>query len=125
MKINVDVNGKKIIDKGVCNKGYVLNPSNCECECDKSCNIGEYLDYLSCKCRKKLVDPLVEEWTENINKTELFKETLDKSEDRCNSYVVYRALFWTFFIFFLISIGISIYFFYRNYVNRNKYDLPY
>ena len=21
------------------------NPSNCECECDKSCDIGEYLDY--------------------------------------------------------------------------------
>ena len=97
----------------------------CECECDKSCNIGEYLDYLSCKCRKKLVDPLVEECTDNINKTELVKKTLDKSEDRCNSYVVYRALFWTFFIFFLISIGISIYFVYRNYVNRNKYDLPY
>ena len=37
---------------GVCDKGYVWNPSNCECECDKSCNIGEYLDYLSCKCRK-------------------------------------------------------------------------
>ena len=39
--------------------------------------------------------------------------------------VVYRALFWTFFIFFLIRIGISIYFVYCNYVNRNKYDLPY
>ena len=36
---------KELIDKGVCDKGYVWNPSNCECECDKSCNIGEYLDY--------------------------------------------------------------------------------
>ena len=44
---------KELIDKGVCDKGYVWNPSNCECECDKSCNIGEYLDYSSCKCRKK------------------------------------------------------------------------
>ena len=44
------------------------------CECDKSCNIGEYLDYSSCKCRKKLVDPLVEECTENINETELVKK---------------------------------------------------
>ena len=116
---------KELIDKGVCNKAFIWNPSNCECECDKSCDIGEYLDYSSCKCRKKLIDPLVEECTENINETELVKKTLDKSEDRCNSYVVYRALFWTFFIFFLISIGISIYFVYCNYVIRNKYDLPY
>ena len=112
---------KKLIDEGVCD----LDPSNCESECDKSSNIGEYLDYSSCKCRKKLIDPLVEECTENINETSLVKKTLDKSEDRCNSYVVYRALFWTFFIFFLISIGISIYFVYCNYVIRNKYDLPY
>ena len=116
---------KELIDKGVCNKAFIWNPSNCECECDKSCDIGEYLDYSSCKCRKKLIDPLVEECTENINETSLVKKTLDKSEDRCNSYVVYRALFWTFFIFFLISIGISIYFVYHNYVIRNKYDLPY
>ena len=116
---------KELIDKGVCNKGYVWNPSNCECECGKSCNIDEYLDYSSCKCRKKLFDPLVEECTENINETSLVKKTLNKSEDRCSSYVVYRALFWTFFIFFLISIRISIYFVYHNYVSRNKYGLPY
>ena len=44
---------KELIDKVVCDKGYVWNPSNCECECDKSCSIGEYLDYSSCKCKKK------------------------------------------------------------------------
>ena len=27
----------------------------CECECGKSCDIGEYLDYKNCKCRKKLL----------------------------------------------------------------------
>ena len=57
---------KELIDKGVCNKGSIWNPSNCECECDKSCDVGEYLDYENCKCRKKLVDKLVEECTENI-----------------------------------------------------------
>ena len=31
---------QELIDKGVCDKGYVWNPSNCDCECDKSCNIG-------------------------------------------------------------------------------------
>ena len=116
---------KELIDKGTCDKGFIWNPSTCECECDISCNINEYLDYSSCKCRKKLIDPLVEECTENTNETELVKKTFDKSKDRCNSYLVCRALFWTFFIFFLISIGISIYFVYHNYGNRNKYGLPY
>ena len=65
---------------------------------DKSCNIGEYLNYLNSKCRKKLVDPLVEECTENINETKLVEKTLDKNEnkDKCSFYVVYKALLWTF-----------------------------
>ena len=39
---------KKLIDKGICDKGFIWNPSNCECECDKSCDVGEYLDYKNC-----------------------------------------------------------------------------
>ena len=105
---------KELIDKGVYDKGYVWNPSNCECEFDKSCNIGEYLDYSSCKCRKKLIDPLVEECTENIDETKLV--------NRCTSYLVYEVLF---FIFSIISCETIIYIVYHGYVNRIKYDLPY
>ena len=36
---------RELIDKGVCNKGFIWNPSNCECESDKSCDVGEYLNY--------------------------------------------------------------------------------
>ena len=43
---------KELIHKGVCDKVFIFNPSNCECECDTSCNIGQYLDYLDCKCKK-------------------------------------------------------------------------
>ena len=39
---------KELIDKAVCDKGYIWNPSNCECEYDKSCDVGEYLDYENC-----------------------------------------------------------------------------
>ena len=114
---------KELIDKVVCDKGYVCNPSNCECEYDKSCNIGEYLDYSSCKSRKKLIDPLVEECTENIDETKLVKITVEnKNNDRCHSYVLYMVLFW---IFFMISCGNSIYIIYLGYVNRIKYNLPY
>ena len=43
-------------DKGVCGRGYAWNPSKCECECDKSCDVGEYLNYENYKCKKKVVD---------------------------------------------------------------------
>ena len=36
--------GKELIDKGLWDKGFIWNLSNCECECDKACNVGEYLD---------------------------------------------------------------------------------
>ena len=32
----------------MCNKGFIWNPSNCKCKCDKSCGIGEYLGYNNC-----------------------------------------------------------------------------
>ena len=50
-----------MIDKGKCDDGFIWNPSICECECDKSCDFGEYLDCANCKCRKRLIDKLVEE----------------------------------------------------------------
>ena len=53
------------IDKFVCSKGYALNPSNCECQCDKSCDVSEYLDYENCKCRKCNYK-LVEEGKKNV-----------------------------------------------------------
>ena len=49
-----------MIDKSRCDKGFIWNPSNCECESDKSCDVGEYLDYGNCKSRVELVDKLVE-----------------------------------------------------------------
>ena len=107
---------KKLIDKGTCDKGYFFNSGNCEWKCDKSCNIGEYLDYLNCKCRKKLVDSLVEECTENI---EQIKPVKYDQKKECSSCTVYIVLF---SIFFTISIGISIYFVYY-YWYFKKYSL--
>ena len=67
--------GANVIDKGVCDKGFIRNPSNCECECDKSCDVGEYLDYKNCKCRQKLANKLVEECTETVEEVKLAKIT--------------------------------------------------
>ena len=67
---------KELIDKGICDEEFIWNTSNCECEYDKSCDVGEYLDYENCKCRKRLVRKLLEECTENVEKVKLAKKTL-------------------------------------------------
>ena len=67
---------KELIDEGICDKGVIQNPCNCERECDKNCDIGEYLDYENCKCRKKLVDKLIDECTETIEEVKLAEITL-------------------------------------------------
>ena len=80
----------------MCDKGFIGNPSNCECECDKSRDIGEYLDHINCKCRKKIIDKLIEECSENIDGNEmLYKEILDiislsdnKTSVSCIVYIV-------------------------------------
>ena len=59
-------------------KGFIWSPSNCECECDKSSDVGEYLAYNNSKCRNKLVDKLVEECSKNIDENKmLHNETLN------------------------------------------------
>ena len=104
IKINVDANVKNwLIMEDV-------NLSNCECECDKLCNVGEYLDYKNCKCRKRLIDKLVEESSENIDKNGMiYNSTLKDYEKICISCTVYLVLF---LIAFLMIIGISSAYFY-------------
>ena len=60
----------------VCDKGYIWNPSNCAYECDKSCGIGQYLDYKNCACRISVVDKLIEEYTNVIDGDTICNETL-------------------------------------------------
>ena len=104
MKTNLDVNVKELTDKEICDKGFIWNTSNCECECDKSCDIGEYLDYKNCKCRKKITDKLVEECSENIYEYEtIYIIPLDAIPPNvykkvCNSCLVYILLFVVFLI---------------------------
>ena len=94
------------------------NPSHCECKCDKFCNIGEYLDYENCKCRKKLVDKLVEKCTENVKETRLVEKpsTKNKNKHKCSSCTLYIVLF---LIIFTINVGIGTYFVYSHWYLKN------
>ena len=88
----------------MCDKGFIWNPSNCECECYKACDVCEYLDYENCKCRKKLVTPLIEECTETVEEVKLTKITLAVNENsyKCSSCTPDIVLF---SIFFAIKVG--------------------
>ena len=92
-----------MIDKGVCDKGYTWNPSNCECECDKSRDISEYLDYESCKYRKRLIDKLVDECDGNIDEEANLVE-INSIKCKHNSCILYIVLF---SIFFTINVRIG------------------
>ena len=87
------------------------------CNSKQWCGIGEYLDYSNCKCRKKLIDPLIEECTENIDVIKNDNENEHKKQ--CSSCTVYIMLF---SIFFTISIVIGIYFVYYHWYLK-KYSL--
>ena len=115
--------------KGICDKGFNWNPSNFECECDKSCDAGEYLDHKNSKCRKMLVDKLVEKGSENIVEKEqhpnkmIYNSTVTdyyKIRSSCerSSCTIYMVLS---FMFFIISISIISVFIYFNWHLQRKY----
>ena len=56
MMINVDANVKNWLIKVYAIEDMLGILSKCECECDKSCDVGEYLNYENYKCKKKVVD---------------------------------------------------------------------
>ena len=91
---------KELIGKGICDKWFIWSTSNCKCEYDKSCDVGEYLDYVNCKCTKKLVDTLIQECTENVE-VQLEGNSVEhknKCKSSCTSYVVLIAIVFTIYI---------------------------
>ena len=127
MKINADVNAKNWLKKGYVIKdligilaivnGSVINHVMLE-------NI-----FKNCKCRKRLVDKLVDECSENSDEMEshqnkmIYNSTLNDYEKicsscECSSCTIYILFFVTFFI---ISISISSVFIYFHWHLKRKY----
>ena len=91
-----------LISKLTCDKGYMWNPSTCSCECDNYCEIGQYLDYKDCVCRKK-IDNLIEQCNSIID-IEIKNNTLsEKNNSYDNTYLILFIVFLVLFIVFLIG----------------------
>ena len=103
----------------MCDKGFIWNLTNCECEYDKSCYVGKYLNYQRCKCRKKLVDKLVEECIETVEEMKI-AENEKKNMHKFSSCTLYVVLF---LIPFTINVGIGTYFVYFHW-NLKRDDTP-
>ena len=69
----------------------------------------KYLGYANCKYRKRLIDKLVEECSENIDGNERISVTLNDYKNVCESCKIYIVVL---VIFFIISISISTIFIY-------------
>ena len=100
-------------------KNLFFNPSNCKCECDKSCNTSQYLDYLDCKCKKKIIDLIVEKCFEYDDQTKLVNITVTKNnnqtklvnktvENSCKVYIILTI------VAIVISTVFSNFFYYYN-----------
>ena len=68
-----------------CAKGYTWNP--CECQCDKWCKPGQYLDHKNCVCKNRLIDRLIEECTSVINETMINNKDSDNNNTLRNVFI--------------------------------------
>ena len=102
-----------LVNKINCYKGYSWNPSNCQCECDKYCDTGEYLDYKSCTCKQSIIDKLIDECT---NTSEENNDILVAPSGNN----IYYILFIMFIVLPLISINVLIYFYWYNEIAFKK-----
>ena len=74
-----------------CDKGYTWNLSTCECQCDKWCKAGQYLDHKNCICKNKLIGRLTAECNSVINETMINNKD---NTDNCNTIRnVFNVLF--------------------------------
>ena len=77
----------------------------------------EYLDYKNCKCRKRIIDKLVEESSEKIYENEtldiipLNAIPLNVYKEVCNSCMVYIVLFVVFLITSICISSVFVYFY--------------
>ena len=80
----------------------------------------EYLDYENCKCKKQLVDKLVDECTETVEEVKLAEITLAENENnyKFSSCTVCSVLM---IVVFTIFTGITTYFAYykRSLIKNN------
>ena len=115
-----------LVSKLECDKGYMWKPSNCTCECDKYCEIGQYLDYKNCVCRKQIIDDLIEQCTSIVD-IDIKNNTLSKKSDELSSNI-YFVLFIVLLVVFILFLVVFIYYWRKDNtknISKKLYDVIY
>ena len=99
-------------------KGYTWNPSTCECQCDKLCKPGQYLDHKNCICKNKLIGRVIEKCTSVVNET-----MINNNKDNITTNNTCLILFIVFLIGFVVFLIGFIYYYYYHRNNANKRKL--
>ena len=103
-----------MIDKVRRDDEFIQNPSICECEYDKLCDIVEYLNYKNCKCRKRLIDKQVDKCDEDIDGNRMIHNAiLNNYEKLCRSYTIYIVLLIIMFIIIIVISSACFYFYWH------------
>ena len=64
------------------------NSSTCDCECNKACEIGEYLEIKNCLWEKRLIRKLVLEYEDEIlNTTETSLDDKKVTCEKINCFI--------------------------------------
>ena len=92
------------------------NPSICECQCDKWCKTGQYLDHKNCVCKNKSIGRLTEECTSVINETMINNKDSSHNNTLRNVFI---GLFSVAVLFGIICFCVFAYF--RWFKGQNKY----
>ena len=100
-----------------CTKGFTWDQSTCECQYDKWCKPGQYLDHKNCICKNKLIGRVTEEYTSVINETMINNKDNITTTNNNNTYLILFIVFLTGFIVFLIGF---IYYCRRSNFDRKK-----
>ena len=108
-----------------CTKGYMWNPSTCECQCDMWCKTGQYLDYKKCICKNKLIGRVIAECTSVINETMINnKDNIDNNNTITNIFIgLFSVIMFAVIVFLcvlLILSGLKV----KNYLKINILTVP-
>ena len=115
-----------LINKLVCDKGYMWNPSTCSWECDRYCETGQYLDYKNCAYRIKIIDDFIEQCTSIVD-MDIKNNTLSKKNDESSSNIYFILFIVILVLFILFLVGFIYYWRKDNTKNISKklYDVIY
>ena len=77
------------------------NPSACDCECNKTCNLDEYIDIKNGSCKNRLFEKLVLECEDQILNTSgtiLNDKKVACAKSSCLIYTISLIIICSFFI---------------------------